>query len=109
MVSALCLHYSVSSTLAELEQLHRGLTFTSLMETHPELIHSAFYPPETKICSDLIQDMLTPEFSPTGSNRRSKEEAIVVATCKPLKVTTLSFMFVINTLVFVHTLFHNTS
>jgi len=48
IVNAMCLHYSVLVSLAELEQLRWGLAiqkFNSLMESYPQLLQKAFQPP----------------------------------------------------------------
>jgi len=81
VVSALCLHFSTLVTLAELEQLKRGLMFQKLyclMEEYPSVLRAAFLPPVIKITSELIQDMFHPIFSPSGSNQRQKEEGIIM-------------------------------
>ena len=78
IVEAMCLHYSVLASLAELEHLRRGLSvqkFNLLMESNPQLIRKAFVIPDTKISSDFLQDLYIPIFSPKGSNRRVIEEA----------------------------------
>ena len=81
IVEAMCLHYSVLASLAELEQLRRGLSvqkFNSLMESSPQLIQKAFVPPDTKISSDFLEDLYVPIFSPKGSNKRVIEEALIM-------------------------------
>ena len=80
IVSDLSLHYSVLISLAELEQLQRGLalqTFSSLIETNPTVMRKAFQPPE-QITSTFIQDLFVPSLSQKGSNKWEKEEAIVM-------------------------------
>ena len=65
IVNALCLHYTILTSLAELEQLRRGLSiqkFDSLMKSHPQLIRQAFLPPESSITSVYLQDLLQPIF-----------------------------------------------
>ena len=69
IINALCLHYTVLSSLAELEQLRRGLAvqkFNSLMESFPQLLRGAFQP----LTSEMIQDLFVANFSPPGSNKR---------------------------------------
>ena len=81
VIRAMCLHYSVLVSLAELEQLRRGLSlmkFDSLMSSFPSLLKKAFQPPECKITSDYIQDLFFPDFSARGSNSRNKEEVIMM-------------------------------
>lgn len=73
------LHHLVS--LAELEQLRRGLCFlkfNSLIESHPDVLYQSFRPSE-EITADILQDMFKPSFSPKGSNIRGKEEDIVMS------------------------------
>ena len=88
VVTALCLHYCILSSLAELEQLKRGLTFQKfnlLMEEHPGLLRSAFHPPKIEITSDFIQDLFELVYYPKGSNQRLKEEEIVFTWIQYLK------------------------
>lgn len=88
IIEAIGLHYSVLASLAELEQLRRGLTiqkFGSLMQSHPSTLHKAFRPPEIQITSDIIQDLFVPSFSPSGSNKRNTEEAIVMTWIRYLQ------------------------
>lgn len=78
IVNAMCLHYSVLVSLAELEQLRRGLAiqkFNSLMESYPQLLRKAFQPPQCKITSEYIQDLFVAGFS---RNKRPTEEAIMI-------------------------------
>ena len=80
-VEAISLHCSVLVSLAELEQLRRGLTiqkFASLMESYPITLRKVFRPPEIQITSEIIQDMFLPSLSAKGSNKRNVEEAIVM-------------------------------
>ena len=81
VVSAMCLHYSILVSLAELEQLRRGLAiqkFNSLMESYPQLIRKAFQPPQQEITSEFIEDLFDAVLSPKGSNKRVVEEAIMM-------------------------------
>ena len=81
VVDALCLHYTVLVSLAELEQLKRGLAmqkFDSLLESAPKALRKAFEPPEQNVHSEFIQDMFPAIFSTTGSNRRVVEENIMM-------------------------------
>ena len=81
IVEAMCLHFAILVSLAELEQLRRGLAiqkFSSLMESHPQTMRKAFEPPEIKVTSDFIQDLFVPTLSPNGSNKRAVEGAILM-------------------------------
>ena len=77
----MCLHYSILVSLAELEQLRRGLAiqrFDTLMESYPHLLRRAFEPFDQAVSSEYIQDLFVPEFSQKGSNQRKTEEAIMI-------------------------------
>ena len=78
IIDAMRLHYSVLASLAELEQLRRGLSIHMLMESSPRAIRKAFEPSQTKISTDFLQDLFVPLFSPKGSNRRATEEALIM-------------------------------
>jgi len=103
IVDAMCLHFVILESLAELEQLRRGLAvqkFNSLMEAFPHVVRKAFTPPEQKISSDMLQDLFVPAFSPKGSNRREVEEAVVMCWLQYLQhvegeVQTVAYMFTI--------------
>ena len=88
VVAEMSLHFSVLVSLAELEQLRRGLEiqkFSSLLQLHPNVIRRAFLPPNQHITAEFIQDMYVPVLSPKGSNRREGEEAIVMTWCHYLQ------------------------
>ena len=88
VVGDLCLHHAVLLSLAELEQMKRGLEiqkFSVLMNSYPHLLRKAFHPPTQSITSDFIQDLFVPSLSPQGSNRREKEEAIMMAWIRYLQ------------------------
>lgn len=48
------------------------------MELYPDVLHKAFEPPEIKVTSDYIQDLFKPILSPSGSNKRATEGAILM-------------------------------
>ena len=80
IIEAICLHFTVLNSLAELEQLRRGLAmqkFDSLMQSSPS-IRKAFQH-SSKITADFIQDFYPASFSPAGSNKRVLEEAVMMA------------------------------
>ena len=88
VVNAMCLHYSVLTSLAEMEQLRRGLAiqkFNSLMESHPQAIRKAFEPSEIEVTSDFLQDLFVPVFSAQGSNKRGTEEALIMTWIRYLQ------------------------
>ena len=81
VVNALCLHYTVFASLAELEQLRRGLGilgFHDIMDSNPSLLRKVFAPPVVKITSTFIQDLFKPVFSAKSSNQRIAEESIMM-------------------------------
>lgn len=81
IVCAMCLHYTVLVSLAELEQFRRGLAiqrFDALMESFPDLLRRAFEPSEREVTAEYLQDLFVPIFSPVGSNQRITEEAITM-------------------------------
>ena len=81
IISAVCLHYTVLGSLAELEQLRRGLhtlRFSVLMESYPFLFKQHFLHCNTSVTADFIQDLFHVDYSVPGSNNRVKEEAIIM-------------------------------
>ena len=88
VIAAMCLHFSVLVSLAELEQLRRGLSllnFNSLVCSYPDILKKVFQPPECEITRDYVQDLLVAAFSPNGSNDRTTEEAIIMMWVRYLK------------------------
>ena len=72
----------VLSSLAELEQLRCELSmknFSTLMESSPRAIKRAFELSHTKVCSEFLQDLFVPSFSPKGSDKRAQEEALIMS------------------------------
>ena len=49
------------------------------MEFYPDLLLKTFCPSEETVSPDMIQDLFKPLFSPKGSNKRMKEEDLVMA------------------------------
>jgi hypothetical protein len=81
IISAVCLHYAILGSLAELEQLKRGLQtakLATLMDKHAHLFKELFLHSHKPITADFIQDMFVTEYSDHGSNNRVKEEAIMM-------------------------------
>lgn len=69
------------ASLAELEQLRRGLgilNFHAIMDSHPNLLRKVFEPPVETVTSTYIQDLFVPVFSPMYSNQRRDEESIMM-------------------------------
>ena len=81
VISAVCLHCAVLGSLAELEQLRRGLhttRFFALMQNNVSLMKPLFLYQNKIITSDFIQDFLEVAYSEKGSNNRIKEEALMI-------------------------------
>lgn len=81
IISAACLHYAVLGSLAELEQLKRGLQtaqLATLLDKHTNLFKELFLHSKKLITADFIQDLFIPHYSERGSNNRVKEEEIVM-------------------------------
>ena len=75
MISAVCLHYAVLGSLAELEQLRRGLhtlRFSALMESYPTLFKQLFLHCKTSVTADFIQDLFHVDYSVSGSNNSER-------------------------------------
>ena len=83
--NAMCLHYSVLISLAELEQLRRGLDIQKFKESSHNAIRKAFVPPEIKVTSDFLQDLFVPVLSFPGSNKRVNEEALIMTWIRYLQ------------------------
>ena len=82
IISALCLHYTVLSSLAELEQLRHGLSvcqFSMIFERHSKLFRPLFLHSDESITASFIQDLYKVEYSPQGSTKRILEEEIIMA------------------------------
>ena len=80
VISAVCLHYTVLVSLAELEQVKRGLQtakLTTIMNKHAHLFKELFLHSQNPITADFIQDMFVADYSDRGSNR-VKEEAVMM-------------------------------
>ena len=81
VISSLCRRFAIYSTLAEIEQLRRGLqtlSFDVLMKTYPDQLRKVFIPSEQAISAEFLQDFLEVQYSLIGSNSRQAEEAIMM-------------------------------
>ena len=81
LVDAMIIYCSIGTYLAELEQLRNGLScldFDDLIKKYPALIKTVFTPPATPLSANYIQDEFRPCFSPGGSTKHHKEQAIVM-------------------------------
>ena len=99
IISAVCLHSSILSTLAELEQLRRGLQtakFSLLMEQHPAFFKPYFLHSSEVISADFIQDLFSVQYSLAGSNRRAIEEKLMINWISYLKDLEGMYAVVLN-------------
>ena len=81
VISALCRHFTIYTSIAELDQLLQGLQtlqFRTLMKTHPLLLRQVFQVSQQIISADFIQDFFKVQYSPIGSNNRRIEERIMM-------------------------------
>ena len=82
LVRAASIHYVLLSTLAELEQLRKGiiqtLDFKNLISSHPSLIKDLFIHKEEGVTAKYIQDLYSVKYSPSGSSTRIIQEAIIM-------------------------------
>ena len=81
VISAMCLHYTIMVSLAELEQLKRGFSiqkFIILIQSYPALLRKVFEPEDGSITAEFIQDLFVPFFSLKGSNQRALEESLIM-------------------------------
>lgn len=72
VVEAMSLHYCVLASLAELEQLRRGLAmqkFSTLMEAFPEIVHKAFNPQKGKYQAPSSRTSLFQDCPPLVATR----------------------------------------
>ena len=79
-ISALCLHYAVLGSWAELEPLKRGLQntkLTTLNDKHAHLFKELFLHSQNPITADSIQDVCA-DYSDRGSISRVEKEAIMM-------------------------------
>ena len=82
IISAMCLHYTILCSLAELEQFRRGLStgqFSNIIESHSELFRPLFLHSDEHITCSFLQDLYEVEYSPIGSTQRAHEEEIIMA------------------------------
>ena len=83
----ICRHFTVFTTVAELEQMRKGLStlgFLGLMEEYEELM-AIFQPSTTPISAATIEDFFTVGFAEIGSNDRVLQEGIMFNWWKYLR------------------------
>ena len=83
IVKAIWLHYIFFLPLAELQQLRKGFRETLQMELliirYPEYVYSFLVPsPNFEVTAAFFLDCFAINYSPQGSNNRTKEEAIIL-------------------------------
>lgn len=84
IVNAMVLHFTILSTITELEQMKQGLKvlkLDQLMQRYPEIMKQAFQPPLSLECSDIetLYGQECAELANEGTEKRSKQEAILRA------------------------------
>lgn len=80
IISSISMHYCIYACKAELDELRRGLDSIGVLDVfikHPVLWSLFKYSP-SKLTAELVEDMFLPVFSPSGSNARAKEEAVMM-------------------------------
>ena len=79
MFRAIALHYTLLSSLSEIEQFIDGLNIHGLVDClrqHPYEARKLFVYAENQLTAELLDDLFVPVFSPRGSNKRASEEAV---------------------------------
>ena len=103
-VRSVWLHFVLFQPYAELEQLRKGFQDTLQMQlvvcTHANEIRALLAPSSLfDISSEHLQDLFVINYSPNGSNNRTKEEAVVVmwleyiANCKGMNKIDIISMY----------------
>ena len=78
IISDIVSHYTVYRSLRELTQFQTGfmatLSMRDLFDKHPHVGCSLLMAQSNKLASHRVQDLLSPEYSDKGTNRRMVEE-----------------------------------
>ena len=76
---AIALHYTLLSSLSEINQFMEGLNVHGLLDhlrKHPKQARRLFLYTENQLNAELVDDLFVPSFSPKGSNTRAAEELV---------------------------------
>lgn len=84
IIESICLHYSILSSLTELEQLKEGLAiqkFSTLMMKVPVIIRTAFTQCALTVTSSVIEELYCDHVitAPRGSDKWNRQLAILGA------------------------------
>ena len=66
---------------AELDDLAKGLGelgILSLLRKHPVTMRALFVATHDILTAEIVQDLFKPDYSPSGSNQREREEEIIM-------------------------------
>ena len=79
---ALAMNFVIYSQKAELDQIRDGfdcLNFSGLVRVHPSLLQPLFVTSgQQRPTAAMLLDLFHVDFSPQGSNRRPREEEIIL-------------------------------
>ena len=81
IVQDFSIHFSIICVKAELDQLAEGLKTLGVLEllrSNPNAMRQLFIHSEVPLTVDLMLDMFVSNLSPSGSNSREMEEAVVM-------------------------------
>jgi hypothetical protein len=99
LVQAACGHLIIYSSLAELQQLKRGIRNTAnmgkLMDLYPDLCKKLFLFKEKPLTAAFIEAMYTVDYSPIGCSSRITQEQIMMnwfLFLREIESTVLSFI-----------------
>lgn len=79
LLHAIALHYTLLSSLSEVNQFIEGLNvhgFLDCLRQHPLEARELFMHAENQLTAEKVDDLFIPIFSPRGSNKRTTEEAV---------------------------------
>ena len=76
---AIALHYTLLSSLSEINQFMEGLNVHGLLDhlrQHPQQARKLFLYSENQLNAEQVDNLFVPSFSPKGSNKRAAEESV---------------------------------
>lgn len=81
IIKAVCIEYVVGRSMNELAQFQEGLQMLNLhtlLKIHPAALSKLLTHCPSKLTADQLKTLMVPLFSPSGSNRRENEEAVMM-------------------------------
>jgi len=81
IIDAVCTEYLIMKSISEINQFQEGLNVlgvSDLIKAHPGILQEAFVHGDKEFTASDLDDLFLPVFSPSGSNAREKEEAVVL-------------------------------